>query len=586
MATVRLALLAGLALAACPPPPLYLPPVLPVDDAGLDGGEPDASVPDAGLIPDGGIVFLDWLTERGAPLVPVVEAERTGQAFALSDTAYALESDCDAGACTYSWYAVDGGALLQRQVGLSPVATDSMSPDGTKFAAVAVTDRFTCSAMGASLPLVEGTWGLYDGLTGERLVSQGPLVADPGVIGSAFTRHGTIVRRERYDRTTCELVESTPLLTSAPFTRPEVLDAVASDPAFPAYVEDDTADGRLILSSRIGLTMPIGLGRPRDATSYVQVDGDHQLARESDGFFHVLGGFPYNRLATVTLAGGGPRVTPLPSSEAYFSAAVFSQRWVMACALERPGERRCDAVDGRGQVERRSTRTGAPLPALAGGLDSAAYSTPDGGLEQLDLLTGTRVALDVPATTVRSAGRGDGFLLTGVERAWGLTRGAPFPLGERLRAVYRGGTQVDQPQSDLVFIVSSNDTGSRVFLDVWNVREGRVARLTDSLFFNPPFNAPFSADTQCAAPGVLRSLGPPAASASQPGRFIHFSVFVPAAQPKLHVFVLPSDLSAPPRRIAELEPDQCSPPLVSPSGQRLWLPVVTNQGVRVVFAPL
>jgi len=118
------------------------------------------------------------------------------------------------------------------------------------------------------------------------------------------------------------------------------------------------------------------------------------------------------------------------------------------------------------------------------------------------------------------------------------------------------------------------------------VKEGVVARVTDQLFFNPPFNAPFTADTQCSAPGFLRSLGPPAASASQPGRFIHFTSFGPAAQPKLHVFVVPSDLSAPPRRIAELEPDQCAPPLVSPSGRRLWLPVRTNGGVRVVLATL
>ena len=40
------------------------------------------------------------------------------------------------------------------------------------------------------------------------------------------------------------------------------------------------------------------------------------------------------------------------------------------------------------------------------------------------------------------------------------------------------------------------------------------------------------------------------------------------------------------RRIAELEPDQCSPPLISPSGRRVWLPVVMNGGVRVVLAPL
>lgn len=530
-------------------------------------------------------MFLDWLTVRGAPLAPVVEAELTGRPFALSDTTYALESECDAGACTYAWYA-DGGALLRRHVGLAPVATDSFSTDGTKFAAVEVTDRFVCSAMGSSLPLVEGTWGLYDGLTGERLVAHGPLVADPGVINSAFSSHGTIVRRERFDRATCEQVESTPLLTTPPYTTPEVLVAIPSDPARPPYVEDDTADAQLIVSTSSGLDAPVGLARPRDAASYVQLDRDHRLLRQSGGFLHVLGGFPFSRLASVELGRQARNDTPLPSSEAYFSAAVFSRRWVMACAQDRPGERRCDAVDGRGQRARRTTLVGPALPALAGALETAVYRTPDGGIEELDLVTGDRTTIDVPATTVRSVGVGDAFLLSDVDRAWGLTRGVPFRLGERVRAVYRGATQVEQPQSDVVLIVSSNETGSRTFLDLWNVREGRVARVTDELFFNPPFNAPFTADTQCGAPGFLRSLGPPSASASQPGRFIHFTTFVAGVQPKVQVFVVPADLSSPPRRLAELEPDQCSPPLVSPSGRRVWLPVVMNGGVRVVLAPL
>jgi hypothetical protein len=61
---------------------------------------------------------------------------------------------------------------------------------------------------------------------------------------------------------------------------------------------------------------------------------------------------------------------------------------------------------------------------------------------------------------------------------------------------------------------------------------------------------------------------------------------VPGAQPKLQVFVVPTDLSSPPRLVAELDPDQCTPPLVSPSGRRLWLPVRTVDGVRVVLATL
>jgi hypothetical protein len=563
-----------------------------MDGGAIDSGAPDAGSPDAdGGAPDGGqpapdagIVFLDWRQVRGTPLVPVVEAEHAGSAFALSDEGWAIESGCDAGLCTYAWYGADGG-LQRRHVGLSPVATDSYSPDGTKFAAVEVSSSFVCTAMGASLPLVEGTWGLYDAQTGERLVTHGPLVADPGLLQSAFTRYGGVVRRDAFDRTTCDQVESTPLLTSPPYTTPPALAAIPSDASYPPYVEDDTADGQLIVTSRSGLDTPLWLARPTDPASALQLDGNQQLFVQSSGFVHVLGGWPYSRVASVQL----PRTrhdTRLPSTEADFTAVVASGRWVVTCTQSIPDGRRCDAFDGRGERPSRRFTVGPPLPVLAGALESAVFQRPDGGFEQLDLVTGATERLDVPATTARVVGSGAGFVLFDQTRAWGLTRGAPFRIGEQLRAVYRGAVQVEQPQSDVVFVVSSNATGSQAFLDVWNVKTGRVARVSDQLFHNPPFNAPFTADTQCAAPGFLRSLGPAAASAAQPGRWIHFTNFVPAAQSKIQIFVMPADLSAPPRRIAELDPDQCSPPLVSPSGRRLWLPVRTFNGVRVVLAPL
>lgn len=572
---------------ACPaPPPLPGEPA----ETPLDAGVADAGLLDAGLTPpttglDSGVVFLDWLVEREAPLEPVLDAELPGRPFALSATTYALETDCDAGVCTYSWYTARG-TLFRRHTGLALAATNPFSNDGTKFAAIEVTDRFVCSGNGTSLPLVEGTFGLYDSRMGTRLFSQGPVVGDPGLITNTFSQHGTIVRLDRYDRATCELQESAPLLATAPFHRPEVLDTIPSDPGFPPYVEDDTADGQLIVSTRSGLNTPVGLARPRDVTSFRQLDGDHQLSRQSGGFLHVLGGWPYSRVASVHLSPGLRFDSALPSMEADFTSLVISHRWVMGCAQTGQSAKRCDAVDGLGVRPRRSTITGPALPAVAGALEQAVYRTPDGRVEQLDLVTGTRSTVDVPATTVRAVGNGSGFLLNDATHAWGLSRGAPFRLGERVLALYRGAASVEQPQSDVVFIVSSNESGSRVYLDVWNVKEGKVARVSDQLNFNPPFNAPFTADTQCAVPGFLRSLGPSAASASQPGRFIHFTTFIPAEQPRLQVFVMPSDLSSPPRRLAELSPDQCSPPLVSPGGERVWLPVVMRDGVRVVLAPL
>lgn len=435
MSPSRPILLALLTCFACPAAPPLEAPAEPLPDAGpTDGGL--TAPPTTGL--DSGVVFLDWVGERGAPLVPVVDAELPGQPFAVSATTYALESDCDAGACTYSWY-TNSGALLRRHTHLVPASTNPFSNDGTKFAAIEVTDRFDCAANGTSLPLVEGTFGLYDGLTGTRLFSHGPMVGDPGLITNTFTQHGTIVRLDRSDRATCQPQESAPLLATAPFSRPEVLDAIPSEPGFPPYVEDDTADGQLVISTRSGLNTPLGLARPRDPASFRQLDRDHQLSRQSGGFLHVLGGWPYSRVSSVHLAPGLRFDTSLPSMEADFTSLVISHRWVMSCAQgSTPAEKRCDAIDGLGVRPRRSTSSGPALPAVAGALETAVYRTADGGVERLDLVSGARSTLDVPATTVRAVGNGTGFLLNDATRAWGAVEGSSLsPRGAAARALSR-----------------------------------------------------------------------------------------------------------------------------------------------------
>ncbi|MBK6686816.1 MAG: hypothetical protein IPG45_20285 [Deltaproteobacteria bacterium] len=562
-----------------------------VVDSGVPQPNPDGGVPGDGGLDDGGpneegpVTFLDWSTERGAPLDLTVEQELPGRAFALSDTAYAIQNNCQEGVCDYTWYRHDG-TVLRQHLGLAPAASDWFSPDGTQFAAVEVDDQFVCTSMGWSLPLVEGTWGLYDARTGERRVAHGPLVADPHVIQSSFTRFGSMVRLETYDRARCEIVTSTPLSTVAPYAEPEVLTSIPSDPGYPPYVEDDTRDGQLIITTREGLNTPVGVVHPSDLGSYRRLDGDHQLARESGGFLHVLGGWPFNRATSMLLSTGARRDAPLASNEADFTATVVSHRWIVTCTQSLYGQRRCDATDGLGVYPRRTFTAGASLPALAGGADHVVTSTSGGEITQLDLRTGLSSRLGLASMPARVVGNGAGVVLQDQDEIFGLTRDQLFRIGGRGQAVLVGATQVEQPQSDVVFVVSSNETGSLTYLDIWNVATKKIARVTDQLFFNPPHNAPFTADEQCAVPGFLRSVGPPAASAAQPGRFLHFTQFVPAAQPKIQVFVVPADLSAPPRMLAELEPDQCSPPLISNTEDRVWLPVVTPGGVKVALAPL
>lgn len=557
----------------------------------VDGGSAgDAGFPSDGGIDDGGPieaspVFLDWRNERGAALDLRVERELAGRPFALSDAAYAIQSDCQDGVCDYTWYNNDH-SVRQQHLDLAPAASDWSSPDGTLFAAVQVDEAYVCTHEGWSLPLVDGTWGLYDARRGERLVAHGPISADPYAIQSAFTRHGSVVRLEPYDRSRCEMASSTPLSTRAPYAEPEALGSIPSDPARPPYVEDDTADGQLIVTTRNGLNTPVGVVRPREPGSYTQLDSDHQVALQSGGFLHVLGGWPFRRATSLHLSTGAQRQAPLAYDEADFTATVVSGRWVATCTQSVYGQRRCDATDGLGALPRRSFTAGAPLPALAGRAQIVVTSTAGGERTVLDLRTGASTPLGLEDGPARVVGSGAGVILQNEDQVYGLTRDQPFRIGERARAVLTGAGQLEQPQSDVVFVVSANETGSLAYLDIWNVATGKVVRVTDQLFFNPPHNAPFTADEQCGAPGFLRSVGPPAASASQPGRFLHFTQFVPAAQPKVQVFILPADLSAPPRLIAELEPDQCSPPLISASEDRIWLPVVIPGGVKVALAPL
>ncbi len=578
----------ALALTACPgPTPQDAgPPDAGPEDAGSADAGPDAGAPaDAGPDDDGGVQLVDWLGVRGPALPATAEAELPGRAFALSDTTWAIESDCDAGTCTLSWYG-DGGVLLQRHQRLAPVATDPFSTDGTKFAAVEVDAGFLCVSPNLTVQLVEGTWGLYDAQSGDRLVSYGPTLVEPTLIYSPFTRWGTLVRRDRSDRATCGQIESTPLLTTPPYGVPEVLAAIPSDPSAPPWVEDDTSDGQLIVVSQAGLTSPLGIARPRDPSSYLPIDADYREYFVTSGFLHVLGAYPFQRLSTLRLPGRARHDAQLASTEIDFVAAAASGRWAVACSLRLVGGRRCDAHDGLGERPTRTFRSDG-LPAVAGGVELALYTAVDGGIVQLDLTTGSSQRVGVPATRARVVGLGGGLLLEDVDRVWGLQRGLPFRIGERKREVYTGATQVEQPQSQIVFVVSSNASGSLTYLDIWNVEQRKVVRVTDNLFFNPPFMLPFTADETCSAPGFLRSLGPPSTSAAQPGRWLHFTEFVPAAQPKIRVHVLPADLSAPPRLIAELDPDQCSPPLVSPSGRRVMLPVRTGNGItRAVLSPL
>ena len=78
------------------------------------------------------------------------------------------------------------------------------------------------------------------------------------------------------------------------------------------------------------------------------------------------------------------------------------------------------------------------------------------------------------------------------------------------------------------------------------------------------------------APGFVRSAGAPVESTLQDAAWLHFTEFVPAAQPRQRLFVVPVDLSAPPRLLADVPSGECGTPLRA-AGGRFWVPAPVGE---------
>ncbi len=522
------------------------------------------------------LVTRDWRTDRGAPLAYVVTAEVAGEAFALARSGFATRGPCTGEVCTMTWYDDDGN-LVRQHVDLVPVASDWLSTDGRLFAAVEVTASGTCDPTGFALPTFEGTWGLYDAATGERLAEAPGVNVDPGFVESTFTRHGSVARIDRVDPASCAVEARQALRTVPPYGPPVGLSTLAAP-----YVEDDTDDGQLIVSTRSGLRMELGAVRTDTSDSYLSIEPDVREWSIAHGYVHAVAEYPFQRIATlnVLLREVGNRAVAFDEED--FTRSLASRHWVAVCSEDTSP--RCDLHDTRGLYPVREVALGERrVASLAGVTDLMVSDHGADSLALIDLRTEQRQELAGARQVFRVGERA--FVVTSDDTAFAVTRDVFTPIGDRYRAVLLGATQVSQPQSNVVFVVSSNATGSQTRLHAWNVATNVLAHLTDSLNYNPPFARPFTADTMCAAPGFVRSAGPPQASAAQPGRWLHFTEFVPDVQPKLRLYIVPADLSAPPRLFAELVPDACAPPLVDVSGSRFWLPVpTTTAGVRAIFA--
>jgi hypothetical protein len=121
-------------------------------------------------------------------------------------------------------------------------------------------------------------------------------------------------------------------------------------------------------------------------------------------------------------------------------------------------------------------------------------------------------------------------------------------------------------QDDVAALVISGEAGASS-LAILDVRTRRLATVTDNLFVVAPRGSPFSFDDTCGQPWTTRSAGSVVEGLLEQPQLLYF---VELGEPA-SLWLVPIDLSAPPRRLAELTaaPAACHAPLASPDGSRV-----------------
>lgn len=593
---VALVLLAGCG-GVTPPPCVGNPSAC--DDGGVDAGpdaglvEVDAGSQDGGEsldagVGDGGLVWLDYRTLRGAPLAATAIAEVRGTAWALAADRFVVEDGCDGGACDLSWRD-DTGVERAAVRGVRALNGSAVSRDGRLAALFTPRTQGDCTdGDGFTRSFAFGAWSLLDVATGAALLSKDP-VTTTDVLEPAFIRAGRYARLLPFDGSGCGFQTPDVRRTVAPWATPAALTSLSPD----TWLADELSDGRLLVSL------------PGDAMGVVLPDDDSSLfrfteltgeAHSSGEWVHAFERYPVQSIVALDVAEGVARRLPVPADERDWFEERTSHRFAAVCSFSNAQRQRpCLVLDGAGQLPvarlvHGEGPGGRRQVALAGRQRFAVYLHAETReAVRLDLQQGTHEPLGLPRGLLRVVGDGRGVVLDDGESAFLITRSQVHAVPGRLAAVLSSelaGGPADVPQAQLVFLVTLSASGGEQWLHAWHLGTGRVARLTDSLSFNPPLGSPFGSDT-CAVPGFLRSAGAPHEQLHQAASLLHFTEFVPATAPKLRVFVMPVDLSSPPRLVADVDPERCAAPLVALDGSRLWLPVPTQTGVvRFVVAPL
>jgi hypothetical protein len=538
----------------------------PVDGPAGPDGAPDAAGADADR-PDRSLEVLDWRTTRGAPLETTTLELPERDVFAVHAGGFVTIEDCVAEVgCDYEWLDLSGQRVRRRE-DLLAVHGTMVSPDGTRLHVVA-REGFELCGPGPSFPVVvTGTLQLLELATGSAHFE---LALRTSVyFESAFSSRGGWFRVDPLPEGACGVAAVSWRAMAAPHLPPAY-----TDPDF--YPLSELATG-----AWAGFRGDdFGTADPRREASFVPLATGVSGTIEAGGWLHAFEG--YGDLTEVIVSidpEGVVHRLVLPQDGDYRGRDALG-RWVLACTSRQSGEqlRDCHAFDVTGAVPRRSALMASvtPYAAFVGKGTALVYVAPAAAgqpghrLVRLQLATGVEETVHEGAGTLHFLGDGEAVL-------WQHEEGVILVEAEHAQLVHKGPAEVitapgpprgpTLPRQRWLAVLVATRAFDDATLTVLDLATRRLVTLTDRVYRAPRVGLPFAFD-DCGLPWVTRSAGPPVLQLAQEGRHFYFVEWpTEAGVTDQTLWILPADLSAPPRRLAAMHPIYCHAPMASPGGE-------------------
>ncbi len=555
-----------------------------------DGDDtPQAEIPDGAETDTGPgetVERIDWSVERGPALDTVEVPLGPRRLIAAHADGVVAFSDCqvDVG-CDFAWFDLDGAITraLDDRMAIYGTALDP----GARWLHLFAAEQVEACGPGPSFAtVVSGTLELIALDTGA--LAYGETMRSNVFLDPAFSTTGRWFHAMTVPDGQCAYEYERWRATSPPHGPPAF-----SDPDF--WLAIELADGRWAGWSGTRF----GVADPRVAESFVALGSDIDGFLVGGGWLHGLGG--YGDLTEVIAAVGpdGTRWTlTLPDDGDYRGQAAWGPA-VLACTsrgAER-GVRECAVFDVTGETPRRDLVVHAARMRSATFVgdgaaivfESLAAELPT--LERLDLASGAHTRLATGSGTLHPLGLGEAALWRDEHGVWLIERAAfELLVGGEIAQLLVAPPAFGAPpglsgvrQRSIASIVSRGP-GDHFRHAIFDLRTRRLASTSERLYFTPHPEQPLAAD-DCGEPWVMRSAGGVGDGFTQDARWLHFAETTETGG-ELSLWVVPIDLSTPPRRLATSPPERCHAPLASPEGELIGVALDDEGGAttRVLVA--